>query len=98
MTMASPALTLSPPVPRRRGVIADFCRQQPLGAISLVMLFVMMLAGIFAEWVSPYNPLDIDFAGILAPPSWEHWAGTDAYGRDILSRIIYGSRPALGVR
>jgi peptide/nickel transport system permease protein len=95
MTMASPALTLSPPVPRRRGVIADFCRQQPLGAVSFVIIFVMMFAGIFAEWVSPYNPLDIDFAGILSPPSWEHWCGTDAYGRDIFSRIIYGSRTAL---
>ncbi len=37
----------------------------------------------------------IDFAAILAAPSWEHWCGTDAYGRDIFSRIIYGSRTAL---
>ena len=55
----------------------------------------MMFAGIFSAWVAPYNPLDIDFASILAPPSSEHWFGTDAYGRDILSRIIYGSRTAL---
>jgi peptide/nickel transport system permease protein len=95
MTMASPALTVAPPVPRRRSVIVDFCRQQPLGAVSFAIIFLMMFAGIFAEWVSPYNPLDIDFAGILAPPSWEHWCGTDAYGRDIFSRIIYGSRTAL---
>jgi peptide/nickel transport system permease protein len=54
-----------------------------------------MFAGIFSGWVAPYNPLDIDFASILAPPSWEHWFGTDAYGRDIFSRIIYGSRTAL---
>ena len=95
MTMASPALTTSPPLPRRRGVIVDFCRQQPLGAVSFAIIFLMMFAGIFAEWVAPYNPLDIDFAGILTPPSWEHWCGTDAYGRDIFSRIIYGSRTAL---
>jgi peptide/nickel transport system permease protein len=73
----------------------DFCRQQPLGAASFVMIFVMMFAGIFSEWVSPYNPLDIDFAAILQPPSWEHWFGTDAYGRDIFSRIIWGARTAL---
>jgi peptide/nickel transport system permease protein len=73
----------------------DFCRQQPLGAASFVMIVVMIFAGVFAEWVAPNNPLDIDFASILAPPSWEHWCGTDAYGRDIFSRIIYGARTAL---
>jgi peptide/nickel transport system permease protein len=95
MTMASPALTTSPPIPRRRNAIVDFARQQPLGAVSFVIIFAMMFAGIFSAWVAPYNPLDIDFASILAPPSREHWFGTDAYGRDILSRIIYGSRTAL---
>jgi peptide/nickel transport system permease protein len=95
MTMASSALpaTLSPP--RRRSAIVDFTRQQPLGAVSFVIIFAMMFAGIFSAWVAPYNPYDIDFASILAPPSSEHWFGTDAYGRDILSRIIYGSRTAL---
>jgi peptide/nickel transport system permease protein len=95
MTMASPALSVSLPMPRRRGALVDFCRQQPLGAVSFVIIFVMMFAGMFAEWVAPYDPLEIDFASILAPPSREHWFGTDAYGRDIFSRIIYGSRTAL---
>src|SRR6201991_5307348 len=95
--MSVAALSTAPVMPRRRSAILDFCRQQPLGAISFVVIFVMMFAGIFAEYVSPYNPLDIDFAGILAAPSWDHWGGTDAYGRDIFSRIIYGSRPALVV-
>jgi peptide/nickel transport system permease protein len=94
MTMSSPALSASLPIPRRRHAIVDFCRQ-PLGAVSFAIIFVMMFAGIFSGWVAPYNPLDIDFASILAPPSWEHWFGTDAYGRDIFSRIIYGSRTAL---
>jgi peptide/nickel transport system permease protein len=95
MTMASPVLTASPPIPQRRNAIVDFARQQPLGAVSFVIIFAMMFAGIFSAWVAPYNPFDIDFASILAPPSREHWFGTDAYGRDILSRIIYGSRTAL---
>ncbi len=93
--MSSVAVPSAPVMPRRRSALLDFCRQQPLGAASFVVIFVMMFAGVFAERVSPYNPLDIDFAGILAAPSWDHWAGTDAYGRDILSRIIYGSRTAL---
>jgi peptide/nickel transport system permease protein len=93
--MAVAALPSAPALPKRRSAIVDFCRQQPLGAASFVVIFIMMFAGIFAEYVSPYNPLDIDFASILAAPSWEHWGGTDAFGRDILSRIIYGSRTAL---
>jgi peptide/nickel transport system permease protein len=77
------------------GKIVEFCRQQPLGAISFVIIFVMMFAGIFCELVAPYDPLAIDFASLLSAPSWEHWCGTDAYGRDICSRLIYGSRTAL---
>ena len=93
--MSVAALPSTPVLPRRRSAILEFCRQQPLGAVSFVVIFVMMFAGIFAERVSPYDPVAIDFAGILSAPSWDHWAGTDAYGRDILSRIIYGSRTAL---
>jgi peptide/nickel transport system permease protein len=95
MTTASPALPASLPIPRRRNAFVDFCRQQPLGAVSFVIIFAMMFAGIFSAWVAPYDPLEIDFSSILSPPSREHWFGTDAYGRDILSRIIYGARTAL---
>jgi peptide/nickel transport system permease protein len=95
MTVASGTLPATLPVPRRRSAIVDFTWQQPLGAVSFVIIFAMMFAGIFSAWVAPYNPFDIDFASILAPPSAEHWFGTDAYGRDIFSRIIYGSRTAL---
>jgi peptide/nickel transport system permease protein len=95
MTTASPALPASLPIPRRRNAFVDFCRQQPLGAVSFVIIFAMMFAGIFSAWVAPYDPLEIDFGSILTPPSREHWFGTDAYGRDILSRIIYGARTAL---
>jgi peptide/nickel transport system permease protein len=93
-TIAQPAETA---MPRRRPMIVEFMRQQPLGAVSFVVIFAMMFAGIFAEWVAPYDPLTIDFAGILAPPSWEHWTGTDAFGRDTFSRIIYGARTALTI-
>ena len=73
----------------------DFCRQQPLGAVSFLIIFAMMFAGIFSSLVAPYDPLTIDFASLLAPPSADHWCGTDAYGRDICSRLIYGARTAL---
>jgi len=73
----------------------EFCRQQPLGTISFAIICAMMIAGIFCEWVAPYDPLAIDFASLLMAPSSDHWCGTDAFGRDICSRLIYGSRTAL---
>src|ERR671918_2206814 len=95
----TPDMTLVLPTPaatlKSESKILEFCRQQPLGAVSFVIIFAMMFAGIFCELVSPYDPLQIDFASILAAPSREHWCGTDAYGRDICSRLIYGSRTAL---
>ena len=95
MSIASSALPVPASEIRQPNLYLDFCRQQPLGAISLVVICAMMFAGIFSELVSPYDPLTIDFASLLSPPSWEHWCGTDAFGRDICSRLIYGSRTAL---
>jgi peptide/nickel transport system permease protein len=94
MTIAVPAPTEVSAL-RQPNVVVEFVRRQPLGAVSFVIIFLMMFAGLFSEWVAPYDPLAIDFASILAAPSWEHWCGTDAYGRDICSRLIYGSRTAL---
>src|SRR5690349_836791 len=96
MTAIAPSAPSSPAtVARPRGVLLDFAAQQPLGAVSFVIILLMTFAGIFSEWVAPYDPLHIDFAAILQAPTWEHWGGTDAYGRDIFSRIIYGARTAL---
>jgi peptide/nickel transport system permease protein len=95
MTIAAPAEFAPEPIIAPRSALVEFCRQQPLGAISFVVIVVMMFAGVFSQFVAPYNPFDIDFASILAPPSWDHWMGTDAFGRDIFSRVIYGARTAL---
>jgi peptide/nickel transport system permease protein len=80
---------------RQPRAFVEFCRQQPLGATSFAIICAMMIAGIFCEWVAPYDPLAVDFASLLTAPSWDHWCGTDAFGRDICSRLIYGSRTAL---
>ncbi|MGE0714446.1 MAG: ABC transporter permease [Alphaproteobacteria bacterium] len=80
---------------RPKNPIIDFCRRQPLGAISFIVIAAMMGGGIFAEQVAPYDPLAIDFASILGAPSIDHWFGTDAFGRDIFSRIVHGARTAL---
>jgi peptide/nickel transport system permease protein len=80
---------------RPRSAVVQFCAEQPLGAISLVIIILMMLAGILADYVTPYDPLETNLLERLQPPSFEHWLGTDPYGRDILSRLIYGARTAL---
>lgn len=84
-------------VPRRRHPLVAFALQQPLGTLGLLVIIVMILAAAFADVVAPYDPLTINFMAILAPPSAEHWMGTDDFGRDIFSRVVYGARTALAV-
>jgi peptide/nickel transport system permease protein len=83
---------------RRRSLLARvlaFIRHQPLGTIGLLMVAVVAVAGIGADWIAPYDPTSNDFAAMVQGPSWAHLLGTDQFGRDILSRIIYGARTAL---
>jgi peptide/nickel transport system permease protein len=78
----------------RAGIIR-FCRREPLGTVGLVLVLVMALAGLSAEWIAPYSPTSNDFAVMTEPPSWAHLMGTDQFGRDLFSRIIFGARTAL---
>jgi peptide/nickel transport system permease protein len=94
--MASVVEAAAVPLKRRHWAV-DFLIQQPLGSAGFVVIVVMLVAGIFAEFVAPYDPLAIDFAAMLAGPSIEHPFGTDSFGRDILSRVIYGARTALTI-
>ncbi len=77
--------------------LGDLMRRQPLGTAGAFVVILMVLATIFAEVLSPYDPEMISFESMLVPPSADHWMGTDAFGRDILTRIIYGARTALFV-
>src|SRR5512145_1995921 len=79
------------------GVVLDFCRRRPLGAIGAAIILVMVALAATAGWIAPYHPLETDYGAMLAAPDARHWLGTDAFGRDVLSRIIYGSRTALTV-
>jgi peptide/nickel transport system permease protein len=83
--------------PRNRLVsrVIAFSRRRPLGAIGAGVCVIMILVAVTAHVIAPYDPLAVDFGAMLAPPSAAHWLGTDAYGRDVLSRIIYGSQTAL---
>ena len=80
---------------RWRSVIVDFCRRRPLGAIGAAVVLLNILVGVFANVIAPYDPLATDYGAMLAAPSRAHWLGTDAFGRDVLTRLIYGSRTAM---
>jgi peptide/nickel transport system permease protein len=63
--------------------------------VGLVLIVFLVITAIFAPWLAPYPPNNINMAQSLAKPSAEHWLGTDNLGRDVLSRIIYGARTSL---
>ncbi len=69
--------------------------RKPLGTIALFVIFVIVFAAVFAEFVAPYDPFQTTRGAIMQPPSSRFLLGTDNLGRDILSRIIYGSRVSL---
>lgn len=94
------ATALSQPAdraPARRHPVVQFVLLQPLGALGLAIIVAMSLAAVLADVVAPYDPEAVDFGAMLAAPSWAHPLGTDQFGRDVLSRVIYGARTALSV-
>ncbi len=68
-----------------------------MALIAGAFLLALLLVAIFAPWVAPYDPSTPDYMAILQGPSAAHWAGTDAYGRDVFSRILFGARISLAV-
>ncbi|MGA9898236.1 MAG: ABC transporter permease [Terriglobales bacterium] len=67
-------------------------RHNALATTGAVLVVIFILLAIFAPWIAPQDPAHIDLPARLSPPSAAHWCGTDELGRDILSRLIYGSR------
>src|SRR5690606_2401436 len=74
-----------------------FSRRQPVGAASALVLVAMVLAAVLADIIAPYDPIDNNVGPILAGPSGAHWFGTDAFGRDLFSRVVHGARTSLYV-
>ena len=70
-------------------------RRHPVGAVAFTALIVMGLVAIFAEQLAPYGPLAHDEANALLAPSAEHLFGTDRFGRDVFSHVLYGARISL---
>jgi len=67
-------------------------RHNPLAAFGIALVGIFIISAIFAPWIAPQDPAHIDLSIRLSSPSAAHWCGTDELGRDILSRLIYGSR------
>ncbi|HWV35168.1 MAG TPA: ABC transporter permease [Thermomicrobiales bacterium] len=68
-----------------------------LAGVGLFLVLVAILMAVLAPLIAPYDPNFGDFSSVLAKPSWQHWLGTDELGRDILSRLMYGSVVSLQV-
>lgn len=101
MTMVTPVsaevLDTAAIAPARRGSIARLLRQSPLGVAGAVLTLLFLLAAIFAPLLAPADPNAISLTDRLAAPSAAHWFGTDELGRDILSRVLFGSRVSMTV-
>jgi peptide/nickel transport system permease protein len=70
-------------------------KRQPLAALGVVLLVVFVVCAVFAPWLAPQDPAQLDLTGRLMGPSWAHWFGTDELGRDIFSRTLFGTRISL---
>ena len=72
-------------------------KRQPLGTIGAIIVLILITLSVFAPWITPVDPTDNDWDNMLVPPGADYWVGTDQFGRDILTRLIYGARTALFV-
>src|SRR5690606_1684513 len=90
-----PMSTAAAPVAARPNALWQALRQNRLSWVGIGLLACIVLAALLAPWLAPYDPLQQNIAYRLEPPSPEFWLGTDSYGRDVLSRLLYGARVSL---
>jgi ABC-type dipeptide/oligopeptide/nickel transport system permease subunit len=78
----------------RAGLLRRLMRDR-VAAIAALVLATAALGALFAPWIAPYDPYFTDLNKAMQPPSLDHWFGTDSTGRDILSRVMFGTRNTL---
>ena len=81
--------------PPLRSRLWGIMRAQPLGIAGAFIVLVMVVAAVFAPYIAPHDPELNDFGSMLFPPDGSHWLGTDEFGRDIFSRLVWGARTAM---
>jgi peptide/nickel transport system permease protein len=86
----------APPI-RQRSRLWRNIQQQPLAAVGILLLAGFVACAVFAPWLAPQDPAQLDLGGRLLAPGHGHWFGTDELGRDILSRTLFGARISLEV-
>ncbi len=91
------AKTLISPKESRIKDFLSIMIQNKAALVGAIIILVYILMAVFVPLLAPYSPYEIDLENKLTPPSPDHWMGTDDKGRDILSRILYGSRLSMGV-
>ena len=96
LTHSTATATLAPRLTVVEEVV-KFIRTKPLGAAGAAIILGMMFVTALAEVLAPYDPFRADYSMQFTRPSAQHWFGTDEFGRDLLSRIMYGARIALFV-
>lgn len=82
---------------RNRAIALYFIKNNKLFVLGSLLFLLIVIIAIFAPFVAPYNPTSINFPDKLVSPGWAHLMGTDDLGRDIFSRVVYGSRTSLMV-
>ena len=96
LSHATASASLAPKLTAVEAVV-KFVRTKPLGAGGAVIILAMLFVALVARVLAPYDPYVGDYGLQFARPSAEHWFGTDEFGRDVMSRIMYGARIALFV-
>jgi peptide/nickel transport system permease protein len=80
---------------KHRFTFVTHIAKQPLAAVGVMLLGLFVICAVFAPWLAPQDPAQLDLGSRLLHPAHGHWFGTDALGRDILSRTLYGARISL---
>ncbi|MGO4724548.1 MULTISPECIES: ABC transporter permease [unclassified Inquilinus] len=89
------AVEIIAPAPNRFAILLRIMLGRPATIFAALTIAVFVAVAVLAPWIAPYNPLAQSILKINQTPSWAHWLGTDQFGRDVLSRMIYGSRNSL---
>ncbi|RYE50732.1 MAG: ABC transporter permease, partial [Rhizobiaceae bacterium] len=95
MTTLSETSPQLAPAPSTLKVIRSIILGRPGTIVAVIIIAILCLVAILAPILAPYDPLKQSMTKINRFPSWENWLGTDQFGRDVLSRMIYGSRNSL---